>query len=164
MPVKFQSDTTIHTCNVIGSRLHKILWCPTGHWNRPRLWCRSSCEMQELQKQTSIELQMFDNFWGVLWGWVFLMKNPRGIQHHANIQASRALFQYKNSFPCMDISVVEIRWSWDCLIFIMGIPIVRQHVYIETAPCYPPLILPIKNIHQNQYEHEKFLHLGQNVL
>ena len=32
------------------------------------------------------------------------------------------------------IPIIKIRWSWDYLIFIMGIPIlVRQHLFIETA-------------------------------
>ena len=43
--------------------------------------------------------------------------------------------QYKDSFPGMGIPMLKIRWSWDHLIFNMGIPIpVRRHLYIETAP------------------------------
>ena len=40
------------------------------------------------------------------------------------------------SFPGMGILVLKIRWSWDCLIFNMGIPIrVWWPLYIETAHC-----------------------------
>ena len=47
----------------------------------------------------------------------------------------------KTVFTGMLISIIKIRWSWDCLLFMMGMPIlVRQRLYIETAPwwflCY----------------------------
>ena len=38
----------------------------------------------------------------------------------------------------MGISIVKMRWPWDSLIFITGIPIlVRRHLYIEMAPACP---------------------------
>ena len=41
----------------------------------------------------------------------------------------------KTVFPGMGIPMLKIRWSWDHLIFNMGIPILaRWHLYIETAP------------------------------
>ena len=39
------------------------------------------------------------------------------------------LFNIKPAFPGMGIPIIKIRWSWDHLIFMMGIPI-----YIETGP------------------------------
>ena len=37
----------------------------------------------------------------------------------------------------MGISIIKIRWSWDGLIFIMGIRIIlRQHLFIEMGPRY----------------------------
>ena len=51
---------------------------------------------------------------------------PNSVRVHLNI---------KMVFSGMDISIIKTRQSWDCLIFIMEIPIpLRQHVYIETAP------------------------------
>ena len=42
----------------------------------------------------------------------------------------------KMIFPGVVISIIKIRRSWDHLIFMMGIPIlVKQHLYIKTAPC-----------------------------
>ena len=44
-------------------------------------------------------------------------------------------FNIKTVFPRYRIPMLKIRWSWDRLIFNMGIPIlVRRHLYIETAP------------------------------
>ena len=41
----------------------------------------------------------------------------------------------KTIFPGMETIIIKIRWSWECLIFIMGIPIlIRLHLYIETGP------------------------------
>ena len=40
-------------------------------------------------------------------------------------------------FQAMGISIIKIRWLWDHLIFIMGMPILERHLYIETAPRYP---------------------------
>ena len=52
-------------------------------------------------------------------------------------EASRALSQYKDGFPGMGVSIIKIRWLWDRLNFITGIPIVvRRHRYIETAPSW----------------------------
>ena len=42
---------------------------------------------------------------------------------------------YKQSFLGMGIPIIKIWRSWDCLIFVVGIPIpVRQHLYIEIGP------------------------------
>ena len=35
----------------------------------------------------------------------------------------------------MAISIIDIRHLWDCLFFIMGIPILVRHLYIETSSC-----------------------------
>ena len=41
----------------------------------------------------------------------------------------------KTVFPRYGIPMLKIRWSWDRLIFEMGIPILaRRHLYIEMAP------------------------------
>ena len=37
--------------------------------------------------------------------------------------------------PCLGIPIIIIRESWDCLLFIVGIPIlITQYLYIEMAP------------------------------
>ena len=42
----------------------------------------------------------------------------------------------KAAFPGIRIAIIKMRRLSDCLIFIMGIPIlVKQHLFIETAPC-----------------------------
>ena len=44
------------------------------------------------------------------------------------------LFQYKTISPGICFSIIKIRWSWDHLIFVMGIlMLVRWHLYIETV-------------------------------
>ena len=43
--------------------------------------------------------------------------------------------QCKTAFPCMGISIIKVRRSWDSLIFIMGIPmLVRRYLCIEMGP------------------------------
>ena len=43
--------------------------------------------------------------------------------------------EYVFSLSRYGISIMKIRRSWDCLIFIMGIPIqIRWHLYIEMTP------------------------------
>ena len=43
--------------------------------------------------------------------------------------------QYKYSISWDEISIIKIRWSWDSLIFIMGIHMLeRQHLYIDMGP------------------------------
>ena len=45
--------------------------------------------------------------------------------------------QYKDGFLGMEISIIKIRESSDCLIFIMGIHIpVRRHLYIKIGPWF----------------------------
>ena len=46
------------------------------------------------------------------------------------------LIQYKNDvLPCVENPILEIRQSYDCLIFTAGIPIlVKWHLYTESAP------------------------------
>ena len=39
----------------------------------------------------------------------------------------------KTVFPVISISIIKIRWSWDCVTFMMGIPIQIRHLYIETC-------------------------------
>ena len=44
-------------------------------------------------------------------------------------------FNTKTIFPCIGLSIIKIRRSWDRHIFIMGIPILAsEHVYNVTAP------------------------------
>ena len=53
----------------------------------------------------------------------------------STILESRARLNTKTVFPCIGISIVKIKRSWDRLIFITGIPIpVRRHLKIDTAP------------------------------
>ena len=40
----------------------------------------------------------------------------------------------KTIFPGIGISVINLRHSWDCLVFIMGIRVLMQHHYIELRP------------------------------
>ena len=46
-----------------------------------------------------------------------------------------AYFNIKAVFPGVGIPMVKMRQSWDCLIFIMGMPVlVRWQLYFEMAP------------------------------
>ena len=46
-----------------------------------------------------------------------------------------AHFNMQTVFPCVEISLIKIKRSWDCVMFIMEVPtLVRWHLYIETAP------------------------------
>ena len=46
------------------------------------------------------------------------------------------------SFPGMRIPILKIRWSWDRLIFNMGISkLIRRHVYIEMPPGFMSVVL-----------------------
>ena len=40
----------------------------------------------------------------------------------------------KTVFPGMGISIIKVRWSWDHLIIIMGIPTPKDDIYIEMGP------------------------------
>ena len=52
-------------------------------------------------------------------------------------RATMVMFQYKRRLFRYVISILKIRRSWDCLIFMMGIPVlVRRHIYIQTTPCF----------------------------
>ena len=56
-------------------------------------------------------------------------------QWQASIRTAGCYLNIKTFFPSMGISIIKMRWSWDCPTFIMGIYImVRQHIYIEMAP------------------------------
>ena len=45
-------------------------------------------------------------------------------------------FNTKTIFSCIWIPVIKIRRSHDCVIFIIGTPLlVRRHTYIDAAPC-----------------------------
>ena len=53
----------------------------------------------------------------------------------SSLSSTWSCLNIKTIFPDMGISIIKIRQSWDCLIFIMGAPIlVRRHLYIETGP------------------------------
>ena len=52
----------------------------------------------------------------------------------STILESRVRLDTKTVFPCIGISIVKIKRSWDRLIFITGIPIPVRHLYIDTAP------------------------------
>ena len=62
----------------------------------------------------------------------------RGPCHHWDGSISRPSYQWRDSHYKDKTISRPFPWSWDCLIFIMGIPIlVRQHLSIETLPCAP---------------------------
>ena len=44
------------------------------------------------------------------------------------------LFKYKDCLCRYCIPIIKIRWSQDCLVFIMRIPTLTIHLYIETVP------------------------------
>ena len=46
----------------------------------------------------------------------------------------KSLSKYKDRLAMYGISTINIRRSWNCFIFIMGISILVIHIYIETAP------------------------------
>ena len=47
---------------------------------------------------------------------------------------SRLYFNIKTVFPSIGIPIIKVRWLWDSLVSVVGIPIlVRRHVYIEMA-------------------------------
>ena len=51
--------------------------------------------------------------------------------------APRVPSQYKDGLSKYGISIIKMRWSWNCLIFIMGIPIlIRWYLYTETTSSY----------------------------
>ena len=76
------------------------------------------------------------------------------------IRADLGLFQYQYQyavFPCMGIPIIKIRWSWDCLIFIIKILMLVRHLYIEmplwqstviSPNCWVYLIMVVGNIFQ----------------
>ena len=45
-------------------------------------------------------------------------------------------FIIKNILPGMGIFLTKIRWLWNCLIFIIGTPILVRHLYTEMAPSF----------------------------
>ena len=53
----------------------------------------------------------------------------------------------KTIFLGMGISIIKIRWSWDHIIFIMGIPLAcrveRRHLYIKQSDTKPNLVAKI---------------------
>ena len=54
---------------------------------------------------------------------------------HWHTFVTRAPSQYKDGLFRYRPVIIKMRWSWDRLIFIVGIPIlVRLHIYIETGP------------------------------
>ena len=69
--------------------------------------------------------------------------------YNGNSDTSKTMYLYWDSFlgadsiqRCLLTSlgnpIVEIKWSYDSLIFTMGFPIlVRWHRYIESGPCSP---------------------------
>ena len=64
--------------------------------------------------------------WGAFLPWAILSHLPRRPRLRLNIKT--VFRRYRDSH-------VKDRWSWDCLIFNMGIPIlIRRHLYIETVP------------------------------
>ena len=47
----------------------------------------------------------------------------------------KAHFNIRNIFPGLGIPILKKKWSWDCLSFVMEIPmLVRQHLYTEMIP------------------------------
>ena len=63
------------------------------------------------------------------------------------------------------IPIINIRWVWDCLVFIMGIPIlVRWHLYIEACPGFQHCIVIFWTfrcfLHLRKAPWKYLLHLG----
>ena len=71
---------------------------------------------------------------------------------------SRAPSQYKNGLSRYGISIIMIRWSWESLIFIMGVPIlVRWHLYIVMASWAFSNCSLIHGLRQIQFDTSPFL-------
>ena len=75
-----------------------------------------------------------------------------------------ALSQHKDIFPGMGISMIKIRWSRDCLIFIMGISILAiKYFYIEMPPLVAIVaayILVPSHLYQVTAAHLKIVYLS----
>ena len=63
--------------------------------------------------------------------------------YNANTYAGNLAYLYQNTnmllqpviFPAIGISIIKVMWSWDHLIFIMGMHMmVRLHIYMENGP------------------------------
>ena len=90
---------------------------------------------------------------------------------------NRAMFQYKNNLSKYSISIIKVRQSSDCPIFMMRIlKLIRQHLYIETGPwtniscifCDTSFVvtenLPIDNLARTQDFHVRWLTFTRNDL
>ena len=79
-------------------------------------------------------------------------------------QIGQGQSQYKDRILVVAISIVKKKCPWDCLIFIMGIPIgVRRCVYIEIVAS--ARVMATNNVMYNKLEFETSLYLnGQSVL
>ena len=79
-----------------------------------------------------LDVQLIDNYWSL----ALLVLNAPGPR-----------LNIKRVFLGMGIPMLKIRWLWERLIFIMGIPIlVRQRLYIEKVPrCFVATLLPLYN-------------------
>ena len=87
----------------------------------------------------------------VTWGFIFSLicawtnrwannRDAGDLRHHCAhygitvMSPSGPCLNIMTVFPGMGIYIIKKKWSWDCLIFIMGIPtLVRGYLYIEMA-------------------------------
>ena len=68
----------------------------------------------------------------VIWKVSAILPQPQCVN---SLWHSDSTSQPRSGSPGMGFPMLKIRWSRDCLIVNMGIPVlVRQHLYIETVP------------------------------
>ena len=75
---------------------------------------------------------------------------------YTNLYIPESCFNTKIVLRGTEIPMIKIRWSWDCLIFIIGIlMLVRWHLYIERTPVLPgcSLLLQEKLTHWGRVTH-----------
>ena len=83
-----------------------------------------ACIMEELSTQKLIEILLCK------------VKSTLDLQMMSwQCQGPGACLNIKTVFPGIEIPIIKIRKTWDCVTFIMGICIlVRQHLHFETVP------------------------------
>ena len=89
------------------------------------------------EKGRSLKRRNKKNFWKVMSSAFCKMKKISNVIQHRTqlLLPSEPHFNIKTVFLGMGIPIMKIRWSCDCLIFIIWIPLlVRWHLYIDMAP------------------------------
>ena len=116
------------------SAIHASLWHAdrvTTEYNiKPEVWCRQCgiCYKSFFGSFLEIMHDKFNDWLSRLW----LHSGP-----HSSIKR-------KKIFQSTGIPIIKISCSHDHFIFIMDIPMVVKHVYIENIPV--PLKLPVANL------------------